>query len=495
MLVQAGQAKALAVVSNTTTLIRAPQPFLVAMRDWLRYPTAQALPEGIEWRPPGATAAWDGWIRLVRISNDGTSAIVPTGLLPWVEHLAKAWNVVIFYDEQRRRPEGDVPDVSALQLRDYQAEAASMCEREGRGVLDMVPRAGKTRTMGEVIRRLWCPFLYVVPTTNIVEQTVRMFDENLGKNFAQIVTPSTWLQHKHAHVMVTTAQSAAALPQQCFDTRDGLAIDEFHHGASASYHRMFALAEHCYFRFGMTGTHFRSGDDALAMHALLSKVLYKVSADYLLARGYLTPLRVIMLEMPKTIPLKGQGSRWTDLASAGLWKHDFRNDVLAWAAVQCFNAGRRTLVLVGSKEQGRQILSRIRAFVPSKMGKWFTAESVSRDRPSDVCRQVIDAFVDGNVQILVGTSMISEGTDLPSSDALVYARGEQAEVTHTQALYRVATAVSGKKDGVIIDVADHHHPRLLEHSESRVLTYARTSIAQTVWPRSMQELPFYVARS
>jgi len=41
----------------------------------------------------------------------------------------------------------------------------------------------------------------------------------------------------------------------------------------------------------------------------------------------------------------------------------------------------------------------------------------------------------------------------------------------TQNAYRVCTAVEGKQQAVIVDFADRHHKRLLEHSEQRMATY------------------------
>jgi superfamily II DNA or RNA helicase len=486
--------KALLTVDNTTTTIRAPGAFLGALRDWLRYPTPQALPEGLVWRPPGGGEAWDGWIRLVRVRDDGHHAVVPTGLLPWVESMATRWGVPLYLDDRRQRPEEGMPASGPIPLRDYQREAANVAYSEGRGVLDMVPRAGKTRVGLEVIRGLAVPFVWVAPTTNIVEQTVRAADELLGRNFALQVSASDALDKGHAHLHVMTAASAAALPAAYFAGRAGLVIDEWHHAAASTYHSIFAKAAPVYFRYGFTGTHFRSGNDALSMHALLSKTLYKVSAEFLLQRGYLTPIRVCMLEMPKEPLELSSKAEWFKVASQGLWKHAFRNDLIAWAADACYRAGRRTLILVGSKEQGRQVLERARSFISGKGHKFHQVELVSTDRPPDQCRKVIDAFVSGTVQVLIGTSMISEGTDLPSSDALIYARGEKAEVTHMQALYRVATAVSGKRDSVIIDFVDHQHPMLLSHSEERIGTYAKTSIARTTWARQYTDLPGFVAR-
>ena len=57
-------------------------------------------------------------------------------------------------------------------------------------------------------------------------------------------------------------------------------------------------------------------------------------------------------------------------------------------------------------------------------------------------------------------------------DALVYARGEKAEVSLTQNAYRVCTAVEGKSDAIIVDFADRHNSKLMKHSHTRLDVYA-----------------------
>ena len=75
------------------------------------------------------------------------------------------------------------------------------------------------------------------------------------------------------------------------------------------------------------------------------------------------------------------------------------------------------------------------------------------------------------MKVLIGTSLLGEGVDLPIADALVYARGEKAEVTLTQNSFRVCTAIPEKKDAVIVDFADRHHRKLLSHSKERLQVY------------------------
>jgi hypothetical protein len=57
------------------------------------------------------------------------------------------------------------------------------------------------------------------------------------------------------------------------------------------------------------------------------------------------------------------------------------------------------------------------------------------------------------------------------ADALVYARGEKAEVSLVQNAYRVGTAQGDKRESLIVDFADRHHRGLLKHSQERLRVY------------------------
>ena len=89
-------------------------------------------------------------------------------------------------------------------------------------------------------------------------------------------------------------------------------------------------------------------------------------------------------------------------------------------------------------------------------------------------RRIIEAFLGSDeVRVLIGTSLLGEGVDLPEADALVYARGEKAKVSLAQSAYRVNTKCEGKRDAVIVDFADRHNAKLLRHSLERIEIYHR----------------------
>jgi superfamily II DNA or RNA helicase len=463
----------LIIQNSRTEVARADDFFLYILDLELRYPTDMAnLGEQVEL--PEGSSAWDGWVRLFHRPLTKFPWF-PTGLLPLVLRLAKKFKREVEVKDTRQRPEEGFPELVSIDLRDYQREAVNAAVRAGRGVLDLPPRAGKTRAMVEIMRRIALPTIWTAPTDRIVTQTAEVIESLMGKNFCyQLAGSRGWEAAAQYCCVVTTAATAVRLPREFYQTRQMIAVDEWHHSAAATYREIFSRCDHIYFRFGMTGTFFRSGQDAMAMHALLSATIYKVTSLDLLKRGYLVPIRAVFVPVA-TPKLRGLGT--TDFQAGhgrhGIHENQARNDLVAHCALATWQAGYKPIVLVGTKRQGRLLQDAISFWLP-KTGRteFRPVEFLSSDCERDRQGRIIESFERGaEVKILLGTSLLGEGVDLPSASALIYARGEQAEVTQTQGMYRIGTAVPGKTHAVLIDFADRHHKKLLQHAQSRLRVY------------------------
>lgn len=485
------------VHNGKTKLWHCPPALQQAIYAVAAYPTETAKSVSQGWRPPEADFGekhWDGWVRLSTWGAGGMGSI-PTGLLDLALAQAQALQIPVQVCDARKRPEEGVPDFPALPLRDYQIEACDRACAAGRGVLDMPPRAGKTRCGVEIIRRIWRKAVWIAPTTNIVEQTARVFTELCGRYFAaQIVGTKSWPTHdEKVHIM--TAATAAMLPEEYFQTREVLLIDEFHHGASPQYHDIAGKCDHIYFRYGMTGTFGRSGDDEVALHALLSNRVFQITTPELVQRGYLVPSSAAFLpvDAPK---LKGVShAAWmAGLGKKGIAAHEYRNALAAWAAATLSAKGRKVLVLVATKEQGNTIRDACLDYLGAPLPSEFKpVEFVSTEKDTPLNRRIIDAFSNTDeIKVLVGTSMVGEGTDLPSADALVYAMGGKAEISHRQAMFRVCTAMPGKRRAIVVDFADRHADTLMKHSLERANTYCTEASTEVHALRTVEEFSRWV---
>jgi superfamily II DNA or RNA helicase len=403
----------------------------------------------------------------------------PTGLLPRVERISRKMGFPVELYDRRLRPVEGFPEFTKQPIvdRDYQLAAADAALKLGRGVLDMPPRSGKTRTMCEIHRRIALPTLWLAPTDRIVQQTRGVLEGFFGANYVtHLVGTKAAAEAANRRVVVCTAATAARLSPDFYKTREVLVVDEFHHGSAKSYRKdIFQKCDHIFFRFGMTGTFFRSGLDEMAMHALLSTVIYKVTSQELLDREFLVPTRVAFI--PVLAPrLRGlpDNTFHGGHGKYGIQDHKRRNELVTWATVTLYQSGRRTLVLVGTKIHGRKLRDMIQAFVrraPSG-ARFQSVEFISTDTDRSIQGDIIDSFLEGReVKVLIGTSLLGEGVDLPSADALLYAKGQQAKVSLTQNAYRVCTATPGKSEAIIVDFADRHNKHLMAHSLERLGIY------------------------
>jgi superfamily II DNA or RNA helicase len=463
----------------------------------VRYDMAYAAQDGFT-----ATIddGWDGHLRL--LSKDGH---MPAGLVSEACRLFAKYGTQLRVVDTRTRPATELPLWSpTIKLRPYQAQLVEAALAAERGVLDAPPRSGKTVMLAAIVDKLNLPTLWIAPTKAIVHQTWLALQRDLGPSLSpaaiQEVTGG-WPKTTHdehgdrrenqaslredeifaAKVVVTTAASAVKFPQSFYDTRNILILDEYHHAAALSYHRINDLAHNIYYRYGATGTHFRSDTNTeILMDAVLANVVAKIHVQDLVEQGYLCPVDVVFA--PITAPVLGPQS----LPSAYRWgveRHHGRNSWAAWAAQALLATGKRVIVLVEHIDHGITLSEMIpdAVFVRGADGKAVKDEDVFA---------AIQAFNRGEHRCLVGTSVLGEGVDLP---ALVYAKGGSASVTVTQDVFRVLTASEGKRRAIVVDFADRHQEALCAQSAKRGEIYAREEAFSIEVLSSAADLPAWLA--
>lgn len=487
----------LRVQNSRTELYHADQFLLHILDQELRYPTqvAALLEKGFE-LPDEAFQAWDGWVRLLRCPKTA-APWVPSGLVDRVIYFAEKFGYPVQVEDLRVRPAGDVPEIARIPLRDYQVTAVERAVERGMGVLDLPPRSGKTRIMCEITRRLALPTIWIAPTDRIVSQTQEVLEGFFGKNYStHLVGSAGWLEASKRRVVLATAATAAALPEMFYRTRKVLAVDEWHHGAAASYRQIFARCDHIYHRYGMTGTYFRSAGDELAMHALVSGIIYRATSEDMLRLGYLVPVQAVFIPIDAH-KISGKAANFFgEHGKKGIHEHQLRNQWAAYAAQALLARGRKVLILVGTKAQGKILRDMLlRTLPPAPERSEFQAvEFVSTDTVRPAQGRIISSFSKGEeVRVLIGTSILGEGVDLPAVDALVYARGEKAEVSLTQSIYRICTAIEGKRSAVLVDFADRHHKKLFAHALERLRIYYEEPIFQVEVMRDSQHFVEWVS--
>lgn len=445
-------------------------------------PWAHQLTPSLFSRSFYAKALWDGWTSLV-----SARGYFGTGLLPLVQRTLslRLGHTEVEIQDLRGRPPAPMgmPPIKP-QLYDFQEEAIqAWFDAGGRGVIDLPPRSGKTRIMIAAVARANTPALVVVPTVGLVEQTVARFlslgwprDGVVGLTGGRSKMNATMKRKlQRAQVWVMTPGTAAGSRKagnpgiEGIRSRKMLVIDEFHHAAAKTYRDISDAAVNAYYRMGCTGTHFRADGKDLLMHSVLSRAVYSKSIEEMVALDRLVPGRVAMVRVPWSAI--GEGRLYTQ----GVTDHADRNDLVIHAARLLIERGKRVLVLAKEVEHSMNLAT------------WIGKGAVQVDgRDNSQVRPALDDLESGKVRCVVGTSVIGEGRDVPRADALVYAAGGRSKVKVVQDFFRCLTISEGKDRGIIIDMADTHHPRLTESAAQRLSIYRRCFEADVVDPTDLE---------
>jgi len=455
----------LQINNNRTSIQGAANALLDNLGKILRYPSDIAMAKEAHVELPEELDVWDGWIGCLHRPKT-MAPWFPTGLLGYVVQFLRD-KVEYSFQDQRVRPEDNLPEMVDIPLRDYQKAAASLACKYGRGVLDMVPRSGKTRTACEIQRRMARKTLWLAPTREILKQTKRVLDSFFWKDYSYRLTTKKDVRIASEYqVILCTPNTACKLDDAFYQTRDCIIVDEFHRAAATMYNDVFKKCDHIYYRFGMTGTFFRSGADIMALHSNLANTLYQISSGDLIDMGFLVPTHVCYLPVMGKLRIT-PGAYQVAHGRHGISEHKYRNQLVAQASIVLHRTGRSVLILVSTKKQGRLLKSIIESFKIKG-----TVAFVNSETKGNVIKEVLTSFIEKtDVKILIGTSVLGEGVDLPTADSLVYAMGQKAEVSLTQNSYRVGTSVEGKTHAILVDFSDRHHRKLLNHSLERVTVY------------------------
>jgi superfamily II DNA or RNA helicase len=375
-------------------------------------------------------------------------------LLPAREHLRKhgregGWKNVVFRTQFS-------PVVSVVPAGDKETFDLVMPEPHNFLANGIVTHnSGKTHLMSMALDTLNLRSLIVAPSVAIVRQTYGVLRETFGEDFVSRVDGEATDSERDLskQFVIATTASAIRLPAEFFAKLDVLIVDEHHHSSADSWHRLNDLAAHAYYRFCFTGTHFRTGDDRLAMEALCSTVVCKISVDYLVRGGWLVPPRLVV-SVPRAPRLSAKG--WDDVYQQGIVECGPRNRMIAHVANTLVNSNVSVLVLTRRRQHAKELAAMIRDSALVRGGEAaLTDESIA-------------AFRSGKIPAIVGTTVVGEGVDLPNAGAVVYASGGGGSVQQVQGYFRPLTGFPGKQTGLIYDFKDRHHPLLSRHSDARV---------------------------
>lgn len=437
--------------------------------------------EGFQFDPRFKRKHWDGREHLLKFHARHEFHRLPIGLRLELKQILEDEGLTTT-TQTVPAPGRTEPPVLDLQwegpeLRDYQHDAiAGFCDMhpgkaQGRGILSLPIRSGKTLTAAAVARVLKTTAIFLVPSQLLLGQTVKTLTEALGIEVG-VIGEGNW---DPRDVTVATVQSlarrrtkriASAKPEYLdLLKRFGLIVfDEVHHLTGAQWHKVMADFDARY-RLGLSATALLEDKREISrgviwLKASTGPIAHHVGMSRLIREGYL--LRpTVKLHQVREPDLSKAG--WSAaLKKKGIYLNEWRNNLIAILASEHAHRGRRILVVSKS-------LAQVDALIEAIGLHGHTVEKMIGSTPYAERRHLIEQFVAGKIPIIVGT-VFGEGVDIPECEVVINADGGRDKKATIQRM-RCLTPSPGKEGAFFDDFLDFTNEYLAKHSLERLRVY------------------------
>lgn len=386
-------------------------------------------------------------------------------------------------------PEIDKDILEGISLRDYQLEGISSALAHHKGIIQVHTGGGKTEMMLGVSRYLLdntdMNILLCVPTTNLLYQTYdRMLSRGIDKNDISLLGDGNTIDPTK-RILVSTVQSAykrldnSPEYMEWLSNVDCLMMDEAHHSKCRTWSTLIDRVSPEYL-LGFTAEPFHKDKSHivsdLVLRGLIGPVIHRVTMDYLVDHGYLAKPCVVAIDTN----YKGNIYKvidWSIVNKSCIVKNTLRNELIRDVSILLINENKKPLLLVQQIAHGQELAKLI-----SKEGYSVYMMTGGRsisvfldgnniDKYVDNDNQVIKDFNDGRIDVLIGTSTLDEGVDMPSLSAVILAGGGKGRLKVVQRLGRALRPKVGDNTALIVDFRDRFNVVTHSHFKKRKSLY------------------------
>lgn len=383
----------------------------------------------------------------------------PSGLLALVRKAASRDGKEIMLRDLRRIPQHD--DAADLAwLYPYQREAIEAVVRHKTGLIDIPTGGGKGELVVALARAVPVRWLFVVHTTQLVEQTADRFDARNREHGIDVAPAGRFAAGKRldstSMVFATYQTLKALLEREPLRMKAwlagfvGVVADEAHTTAAQSFWKIMMSLKNAVYRVGLSGTPLQRGDRrSIYTIACLGPVIYKVQATELIELGKVAKPTINMVRCNQ--PARS----WDDYAS--MYQHRVANSKMrnALAVKIAKQSEKPMLVFVRDVSHGKKVCDALlRAGVPADFvhGKHSVAWRMARIRD----------LVKGKIEVLVATVIFQAGIDIPELLAALNLTGSKSVIATLQFLGRAMRATDSagnvtKSTFTYWDIWDNDH--------------------------------------
>ena len=239
-------------------------------------------------------------------------------------------------------------------------------------------------------------------------------------------------------------------------------VEEAHEVSSDSFYIVMAACRNAHYRMALTGTPFMKDDEEANMRLLAScgPVAIKITEKMLIDRGILARPFFKYINLPEVHKPKAlyRSTPWQKAYEVGIVSNEYRNKAFCAEILRARSYGLNSMVLVQHKAHGELLKGMLQ-----RAG--LKVEFIYGEDNQSARSVALAALGSGGLDVLIGSTILDVGVDVPSVGMIVLAGGGKAEVATRQ---RIGRGLREKKGGgpnvaFIVDAADDHNNHIKGH--------------------------------
>lgn len=242
-----------------------------------------------------------------------------------------------------------------------------------------------------------------------------------------------------------------------------LILEEAHEAGSNEYYNVCMACKNAYYRLALTGTAFKRADEESNMRlmAVSGPVGITVSEKKLIDLGVLATPYFEYIKLPKADKLF-KSTSWARAYELGVTGSEYRNRKIIEKCEMMKQYGLTSMVLVLRKEHGKSL-----KLMMKKRG--LRVSFIDGDASQAERKAALQKLAVNDIDVLIGTTILDVGVDVPSVGAIILGGGGKAEIALRQRIGRGLRAKKPPMPNVcfVFDFHDRYNDHLTKHGAAR----------------------------
>lgn len=331
---------------------------------------------------------------------------------------------------------------------EHQVRGLQALLKTNKGIVMAPTSAGKSSLMAAWLKLTNLPTLILTDRATLGAQLAQDFrDKGIDCGFC------SGNGVRQGFCMVSTIQSVKKLDVSRFQM---VLVDECHRSSSKSF-QDFLASFGCPLKYGFSASP-SNGNllDFARIRQQLGSIIIQIKSNELMDNGVMAKAKInlVKIDCPETFD-------YPSANDLGIVHNKARNEVIK-NIVEKHREEGYICILTRILEHGEELEKTIPGAVYLK-----------GEDPLNKRMEVINKFNNGEIPVLIGSSILNEGISISNMKTLIMASGGKAQTQTVQKIGRVLRITKEKRQGVFYDFIDMNNKYLFKHSKQRLSLYKK----------------------